>query len=45
MVEAVLQGTVGVATSLAVTIWGLAGGIGLLVGYLLGRRYGGGRDA
>ncbi|GAB6860927.1 hypothetical protein [Haloplanus litoreus] len=45
MVGIVLQETAGVAHSLAYTVWGLAGVVGLLVGYLLGRSYGGGGGA
>lgn len=45
MVGIVLQETVGVATSIAYTVWGLAGVVGLLVGYLLGRSYGGSGNA
>ncbi|WP_256474652.1 hypothetical protein [Haloplanus halophilus] len=41
MVEVALQGSVGVQQSVAVTIWGLIGVVGLLVGYLLGLRFGG----
>jgi hypothetical protein len=40
MVEAVLQVTSGVERSLAVVVWVLTGVSGLLVGYLLGYRYG-----
>jgi len=36
-----LQGSVGIETSVAVTIWGLIGVLGLVLGYLLGRKVGG----
>lgn len=40
MVGIALQASVGVDQSLAYAVWGLAGVVGLLVGYLLGRGYG-----
>jgi hypothetical protein len=40
-ISVALQGSVGIETSVAVTIWGLIGVLGLVTGYLLGLTVGG----